>query len=591
MWSNYDLLAQGAAGADHEASLGIQTAQFLADQFLDICTNPEYTDTDSQILQILYKMISDTEKREKETFSDLMARIDRVKAVTTKEELTELMLEEGFLLANPFFLCFLQKSGLDRNRAVISVARKILLEYLPMSDDPTEEEMMKGPQIDRETTRKGLLLMRYSEEEADRIIDEMERYDSYFAAGEPEWLDNAKVMWVSLQQIRENCMPLYAMLSAQGLVREDAETQAIYEIGPGSVGAFTEWYMDENLETLKAVVALSLYDYAKTYLSLEAFTGGTYAAEGEAAKLKKINELRNLAFISANQAYVTHFCPEEKWAIAVNLFEELREAMRERIQASEWMSGESKQKCMRKLDNLAMGRIVPPGGNFDCTELLARLRECDSLMDAAALCIRLQKRCMMRFAGEPLDRTNPYVNNTKGILSDNGQYEPPLNIFNIGAPALNGVLCDFSSRETVFGTLGMHIAHELSHGYNLLGARRDVTGTEPLFTEADYKYFEGKATEIAAQLSKMECGNGVHVQGDQVIYEAMADLGGMTLLLDLVRQEKEFDYDAFFRAFAGLYFAYKQGDDYHPTVDGRVDPHPPHYVRINFTLAHFDEFY
>ena len=223
------------------------------------------------------------------------------------------MLEEGFLLANPFFLCFLQKSGLDRNRAVISVARKILLEYLPMSDDPTEEEMMKGPQIDRETPRKGLLLMRYSEEEADRIIDEMERYDSYFAAGEPEWLDNAKVMWVSLQQIRENCMPLYAMLSAQGLVREDAETQAIYEIGPGSVGAFTEWYTDENLETLKAVVALSLYDYAKTYLSLEAFTGGTYAAEGEAAKLKKINELRNLAFISANQAYVTHFCPEEKW--------------------------------------------------------------------------------------------------------------------------------------------------------------------------------------------------------------------------------------------------------------------------------------
>lgn len=30
---------------------------------------------------------------------------------------------------------------------------------------------------------------------------------------------------------------------------------------------------------------------------------------------------------------------------------------------------------------------------------------------------------------------------------------------------------------------------------------------------------------------------------------------------------------------------------YETMADGRVDPHPPYYVRINFTAAQFDEFY
>ena len=31
--------------------------------------------------------------------------------------------------------------------------------------------------------------------------------------------------------------------------------------------------------------------------------------------------------------------------------------------------------------------------------------------------------------------------------------------------------------------------------------------------------------------------------------------------------------------------------DYHPDSNGRLDPHPPSYVRINHTVAQFGEFY
>ena len=82
------------------------------------------------------------------------------------------------------------------------------------------------------------------------------------------------------------------------------------------------------------------------------------------------------------------------------------------------------------------------------------------------------------------------------------------------------------------------------------------------------------------------------LKGPQLITEALADMTGLTLMLDLAKQEENFDYDAFFRAVAVFSFDYRPGiDDFKPDLYGRVNPHPPYHVRVNFTLAHFDEFY
>jgi putative endopeptidase len=137
----------------------------------------------------------------------------------------------------------------------------------------------------------------------------------------------------------------------------------------------------------------------------------------------------------------------------------------------------------------------------------------------------------------------------------------------------------------------MHIGHELSHGFDSVGARRDLEGTGTLFTDEDMAVFNEKSAKIAAALSQIESGHGNHLLGEQLVYEAMADMTGMTLMLDLAKKEENFNYEAFFRAFAGLFFSYDQGNIYKPDGNGRVDPHPPSYVRINHTVALFEEFY
>ena len=66
---------------------------------------------------------------------------------------------------------------------------------------------------------------------------------------------------------------------------------------------------------------------------------------------------------------------------------------------------------------------------------------------------------------------------------------------------------------------------------------------------------------------------------------------GVCLMLDLAKQDESFDYEAFFLSFARFFHLYDVGNDYHPDEDGRVESHPPYYVRINYTVAQFEEFY
>ena len=586
LYVNFDGFVQATNGGHkHLASQEGRVYRTLSDNLTEIGLNTEYTDPESQIVRILYGLITDHEKREQDGLAPLLFRIERLRAVKSTEELTALLQEENFLLSIPFLYCGFTKSALDPEQFIVQVSRGPMIELIMPPENATPEEMAEMKK-DFETSRRKLLIMQYSEEEADRLVQEIARYDDDFATDWPDWLTPENKP-VSLETVRENSPLLYALLNAGGMVKEGAETQPVYEISPGDFSTFLAWYTDENLETLKAMVALSLYNDSRRCLNQEMFkeSGDFGSLKGEENMV--FDTLRTIAQLPMEQAYVTHYCPAEIWQTATDVFEELREAMRARIKASDWLLAETKERAMAKLDDLMLGQIVPKGGNFDCEPLLEKLRGCDTLMDAAAYTLRFDRQCMRRYAGEAIDRDNPYtLGSGNTVLPYGGHYEPEQNMFVLGAPAVGEAWADYTSRATLLGSLGWHISHELSHGYDFIGAQRDATGTRSLFSEEDSAIFKEKVMSVAAVLDRIENGNGVKVKGETVITEAMADMTGITLLLDLAKQEENFDYDAFFRTCAKSNFAYEPGDD-----GNTMNPHPLYHVRVNFTLAHFDEFY
>ena len=266
VWANYDSLVRGAeepsSAFNDDRTRGYY---YLAEQALEICRNPEYTDTDSQIVQIVYSLAADQEKRERDGFAALTERVSRVKAVRTTEELTALLQEEGFLINAPFFNIGAHAWGRDQSLYVVSVNKLPVLGYLPAED-------YAEPVLDRDTPRERLVLMQYSEEEARRLVEEIERYDNDFPEASPEWADKPLV---TLNEIRENCPPLYAMLCGVGMVMAGAETLPMYAVGDYDVGTFQAWYTDENLETMKAIVLLHLYDDTVKCLNSDSFNNYT----------------------------------------------------------------------------------------------------------------------------------------------------------------------------------------------------------------------------------------------------------------------------------------------------------------------------
>ena len=69
--------------------------------------------------------------------------------------------------------------------------------------------------------------------------------------------------------------------------------------------------------------------------------------------------------------------------------------------------------------------------------------------------------------------------------------------------------------------------------------------------------------------------------------EACADMGGMKAVLRIAAEDKDFDYDKFFRAYAELWLSKVTLQGAYNKIN---DVHPMDYLRINCTLQQFDEF-
>ena len=584
MYANYALYREVLDSGAEASRSSLDRAEAAAQtQILDLCRNMTPECAEDGILKILYGLFSDMEKRNADGLAPLMARVDRVKAAESTDDLLALMQEEGFLLGEPFFSMTVQQSDADPDRADVTISKRLLLEYI--TDDSADVGDYVEPVQDTETPVAMLKRMQYSEEEAAALVERMKEYDDYFEMETEGWPEDT---YLTLEQIRENSLPLYAQAVGMSKVKEGA----IYRVlQPSEILAVNKYFTQENLDLLKAIIALSLYRFSVSYLDGETWkTEGTWM-ETQEPDGRLYDQLRGACVIAVDQAYLKHFCPEENRETVVALFDEYKDAMRARIEKNTWMDEATKQKSLEKLELIYVAPFTAPGGMFDCEPLLKSLQSCTTLLDAIDQCQRFFRQCVMRYAGEPYTRGNRYLPGAVELMTSNGQYEPNSNLIYIGAPALNMPMFNTASRATLLGTIGHHIGHELSHAFDTNGALRDATGLAPLYTEEVGKIFMEKAGAISARMNQIELLDGVMLNGELRISELLADITGVSLSLDLAKKTENFDYAEFFLTYASFFSMYTTSRDKLVENYQSMDPHPAPYVRVNFTVSLFDEFY
>ena len=214
------------------------------------------------------------------------------------------------------------------------------------------------------------------------------------------------------------------------------------------------------------------------------------------------------------------FSPAAK-ARALAMVEFVKQAMRERIRAADWMSETTKAEAYKKLDTMR-SKIGYPDKWRDYSKLdVGR----GSYVLNALAANNFEFRRQMAKLGKPVDHTDWEMT----PQTNNAYYEPTLNEMCFPAGILQPPFFDEKADDAVnYGSIGATIGHELTHGFDDQGRQYDSKGNlKDWWTAADAKRFQERAEFVARQYDAYEVLPRLHINGHQTLGENIADIGGL----------------------------------------------------------------
>ncbi len=219
-----------------------------------------------------------------------------------------------------------------------------------------------------------------------------------------------------------------------------------------------------------------------------------------------------------------HFPPEHK-AHMQRLVGWLVEAYRVDIEALEWMSPETKQRALDKLD-----RFTPKIGYPDTWRNYSSLEiDRDDLLGSVRRAAAFESDRNLAKIGREIDRDEWHMT----PQTVNAYYNPGMNEIVFPAAILRWPFFDPDADDAAnFGGIGAVIGHEVGHGFDDQGSRYDGEGNlTDWWTDDDRKGFDQRAQTLIAQYDTLEPEGlpGHHVNGALTVGENIGDLGGITI--------------------------------------------------------------
>jgi len=293
--------------------------------------------------------------------------------------------------------------------------------------------------------------------------------------------------------------------------------------------------------------------------------------------------------------YVGFYFPPEAKARALDLVNNLKEALADRINTLEWMDEPTKQEALKKLAAFTV-KIGYPDKWLDYS--LLQIDRGPFVLNT----VRAEKFEAERDVnkiGKPVDRTdwgmtpptvNAYYNsNMNEIVFPAGILQPPF-FYPDADDAVN------------YGAIGAVIGHEMTHGFDDQGRQFDARGNlRDWWTPKSAEEFKKRSGAIVQQYNEYEPLPGMHVNGELTQGENIADIGGVKLAyaalqkaLDKHPEERNKKIDGFtpeqrfFLSFAAIWRSKIRDEDQKLRL--KTDPHSPAQYRVNGPLSDSPEF-
>jgi putative endopeptidase len=373
---------------------------------------------------------------------------------------------------------------------------------------------------------------------------------------------------------------------------------------PEFISAVSKLTQDVPLDTWKTYLRWHLIHAASPHLSQpfveENFRFYRQVLTG--AKENRPRWKRVLDEVDANlgealgQLYVEKTFPPAAKRRALAMVDDLKAALRQKIQTLDWMGDETKKQALLKLSALGV-KIGYPDKWRDYSKL--EIKRQSYILNVFAGQAFEMKRHLARI-GRPVDPTewgmtpqtvNAYYNpNRNEVVFPAGILQPPF-FFQDADDAVN------------YGGIGAVIGHEMTHGFDDRGRHFDAQGNlRDWWTPEDAKRFLERGTKIVKQFDSYVAIDSLHVNGRLTEGENIADLGGVKIALSALasalnrqtadEREKKIDgltqEQRFFLSWAQIWRTNVRSEYLRLALT--VDPHSPAPFRVNGPLSNLLEF-
>ena len=580
--TDYDWILehQGTAASDS----ALITLQGMASTVINNLTVTDPDDPNVAVYRQFALGFMDMASRESTGLDEIMPYISGLMEAQTLADLSEYLVSDGNVIAPPFLdVEILGLNNLtDDYIPIVSYASLTLSSpSLYLGDD---FRYYMDPAEDHYSVL--LQLVGYSAEEADTMNDAATALEVVLASNitlsgtqDSETLYNP----YTAEELDAMCgsFPILEVLAAYGY---PADVYSILDVG--WLQALDSIYTEENFEGLRAMLLRNTLDIASAYM------GGDFLAEfldyngttleSYFATLVSSNPV---VVDLINTMYCDHAANPEAEELVVSLFENLKDAMAVRISEADWMSDQTKEYALQKLE--AMEIYVGGPDSVDFSSLILPSATGGSALDDYIAMREYYAENKAELIGQTIDvpmwPLQGYVTNAFNAWSMNA-------VFVSWAILQDGYYYQSdASIESIIARLATTIGHEITHGFDSIGSQYGMDGTlTSWWTESDAEAFSERVSAVSDYVSSITLTPDRTMDPSIVINEVIADMGGMALALDLAADIEGFDYAEMFREYTDLWSAtYTQSyDDMYLSSD----EHPPNCARVNMTVQQFQEF-
>ena len=298
---------------------------------------------------------------------------------------------------------------------------------------------------------------------------------------------------------------------------------------------------------------------------------------------------------AVGKLYVDAKFPPEAKAKAEKMIANVIIAFKARINKLDWMSPETKEKAIQKLDKFTV-KIAYPDEWKDYSELM--IKKGNSYAENMMALGDWNLKENISDIGEPVDKKE--WNMAPQVV--NAYFNPFNNEIVFPAAILQPPFYNYTADEAVnYGGIGAVIGHEISHAFDDQGAQFDSDGNLiNWWTDEDLEKFKKRGDALADQYSLIEVSDSLYINGRFTLGENIGDLGGLLgaydgLQLFFEENGRPEDIDGFtaeqrfFMSWATVWRTLTRPDALETQI--KTDPHSPGIYRATQPLKNIDYFY